>query len=150
MTVALVHHSEAESPAVDPQRPLTRNGRQQAEAVARRLKDAGLSPAAIWHSGKLRARQTAEPCLARLNPSAQFIMVRGLRPEDPPDWIRQEVEADERDLLLVGHMPNISAVARALEPASAGVPLHGFVVFRRADDGTWMEALRSDVEPSGR
>jgi len=140
--VALVHHAEAESPAIDPQRPLTARGLEQAAAAADRLRDAGFAPRAIWHSGKLRARQTADACLRRLNPSAEFRMVRGLRPDDPPDWIRDELRAETRDVLLVGHMPNVSGVARALLPTSRGVPLHGVVIMVRTEDGAWSEALR--------
>lgn len=134
MRALLVHHAEAESPAVDPQRPLTAAGREHADRLAERARELGFSPAAIWHSGKLRARQTAECFLRRCNPSAEFRMVRGLRPEDPADWIRHELEAEPRDVLVAGHMPNISALAASLG-APAGVPLHGFVLFERAGDG---------------
>lgn len=142
MRVALVHHAEAESPAADALRPLTALGHRQAEALATQLGDEGFSPLAIWHSGKLRARQTAEACLRRLNPSAEFRMVRGLRPEDPPDWIRHELEAEPRDIMVVGHMPNISELARSLGADQAGVPLHGAVVVTRSENGKWSEVLR--------
>ena len=66
--------------------------------------------------------------------------VRGLRPDDRPDAIRTEIEADTRDLLLVGHMPGISDLARALAPGAA-VPLHGYVVLQRTDAG-WQEVRR--------
>jgi phosphohistidine phosphatase len=60
MRVILVHHADAVGPEVDPQRPLSSLGQQQAQAVANQLKARGSAPSAIWHSGKLRARQTAE------------------------------------------------------------------------------------------
>jgi phosphohistidine phosphatase len=137
--VVLVHHAEAASPAIDSARPLTARGHEQADQVAARLQQAGFVPAAIWHSGKLRARQTAEACLGRANPFAEFRMVRGLRPDDPPGWIGDELRAETRDVLVVGHMPNISDLARTLLPESTGVPLHGFVMFERDSDGAWKE-----------
>ena len=80
-----VHHADAVGPDVDPQRPLSPTlGRTQAAALAERVKAAGFKPASIWHSGKLRARQTAESFLQACNPFAEFRMVRGLRPDDPP------------------------------------------------------------------
>ena len=60
MILYLVHHGDAVPPDVDPRRPLSERGRQQvarlAEAAARR----GARPGVVWHSGKLRSRQTAE------------------------------------------------------------------------------------------
>ena len=138
MTLVLVHHAEAESPAVDPHRPLTARGLIQAASLAAELEEAGVRPAAIWHSGKLRARQTAEAFLRRV-PVAECRMVRGLRPDDPVDWIRHEIEAETRDLLIVGHMPGLSELARVLAPSCAGVPLHGLVCLDRTDDGAWQE-----------
>ena len=88
MRVYLVHHADAVGPDVDPQRPLSALGRTQAAALADRVRGAGFAPASIWHSGKLRARQTAEYFLQTCNPFAEFRMVRGLRPDDPPDWMR--------------------------------------------------------------
>jgi phosphohistidine phosphatase len=142
MTIVLVHHAAAESPSVDAHRPLTAAGHAHAAALAARLHDAGVRPAAIWHSGKLRARQTADAFL-RLSPFAEFRMVRGLRPDDPAVVIRHELAADTRDILVVGHMPGISDLARALDPATPGVPLHGFVTLERQPDGTWREVSRS-------
>lgn len=144
MRVVLVHHAEAESPAVDPQRPLSVRGHAQAEAMAGRVQEAGFVPAVIWHSGKLRARQTAEAYLRRTNPFAEFRMVRGLRPDDPPDWLRDALGAETRDAIVVGHMPNISDLARMLAGPGPGVPLHGFVLLERRDEGGWEEKGRCE------
>jgi phosphohistidine phosphatase len=114
MQVCLVHHADAVGPAEDPLRPLSELGHQQAERLAASARDRGVRPAAIWHSGKLRARQTAEAFLRACNPFAEFRMVRGLRPDDPPEWMRHELVAESRDVLLVGHMPSIAALARTL------------------------------------
>ncbi len=141
MRVALIHHAEAESPIVDSTRPLTARGCVQADEVAARLSQAGFAPAAIWHSGKLRARQTAEAVL-RSSPFASFQMVRGLRPGDPPDWVAQQLQAETRDVAVVGHLPNISGIALALLPSSGGVPLHGCLLLTRTEDGSWSTAAR--------
>jgi len=90
--VHLVHHANAVDSSVDPQRPLSSLGLTQAEWLARMASEAGVRPGTIWHSGKLRARQTAEAFLRACNPFAQFAMVRGLRPEDPPQWVRDVLE----------------------------------------------------------
>jgi phosphohistidine phosphatase len=134
MRVYLLHHAEAVGPEVDSGRPLSSRGQRQAEWLAGEAAGRGVAPAAIWHSGKLRARQTAE-CVLRRVPFAEFRMVRGLRPEDPPGWMRDELAAEERDVLLAGHMPNLAAIAHLLLPDLAGFPLHSLIGLERQKDG---------------
>jgi phosphohistidine phosphatase len=144
MKAILVHHADAVGPDVDPQRPLSERGRQQADTLAEALHERGIAPVAIWHSGKLRSRQTAEAFLRRCSPFADFRMVRGLRPDDPPMWMRADLVAEDRDVLLVGHMPQIAGLADTLVPGGGAFPLHALVGFER--NGTaWTEFLR--IEP---
>jgi phosphohistidine phosphatase len=139
----LLHHADAVGPHIDPQRPLSEAGMAHAQALAARAKAAGCAPAAIWHSGKLRARQTAEAFLRTCAPFAEFKMVRGLLPEDPPQHARGLVTGETRDVLLAGHMPNLRDVLRTLLPTAAELPLHGVVALETADDGaTWIELWR--------
>ena len=135
MNVFLVHHADAVGPDVDPQRPLSAIGRRQADALALHLKNVGCVPAAIWHSGKLRARQTAEAMLRVCNPFAEFKMIRGLRPDDPPDWVRDALLGESRDIMVVGHMPSLPAIASALVRDARTFPLHGAMVFERTETG---------------
>lgn len=144
--VCLVHHADAVGPDVDPQRPLSELGRSQADRLAARAHEQGIKPDVIWHSGKLRARQTAEPFLRACNPFADFRMVRGLRPEDPVDWMRDELAAETRAVLLVGHMPHIAALSQTLLPGSAQFPLHGLVAIERSEDGRWVELFRIAID----
>jgi len=145
--IALVHHADAVGPDVDPQRPLSAAGRRQAEWLAEHARAAGLRPAAIWHSGKLRARQTAEAFLGACNPFAEFKAMRGLRPDDAPDWIRDVLEEQSASVLIVSHMPLLPALLRRLVPDAANFPLHGMVVIERTDE-RYVERWR--IEPPAR
>jgi len=142
MRVYLVHHADALGPSVDPQRPLSSEGLQQAAWLAAHVVSVGFTPASIWHSGKLRSRQTADAFLRRY-PFADFRMVRGLRPGDPPSWMRDELAAETRDILLVGHMPHLPDLARALANGPCDFPLHGAIGFERDDGGQWREFTRA-------
>ena len=142
MRLALVHHADAVGPAVDPQRPLSSLGLEQADRLAARTKEAQFSPAAIWHSGKLRARQTGEAFLRTCNPFAEFRMVRGLHPDDPPEIIRDALAGENQDLLVVGHMPHIPALLELLVPGAAQFPAHGLVMLERDDQTGWKEIWR--------
>src|SRR5688500_3380701 len=116
--IYLVHHGDAVGPDVEPQRPLSALGRSQAETLAQECASRGVVPRAIWHSGKLRARQTAEPFWRLCNPLSTFEAIRGLQPDDPPAWIRDRLIEEDRDIIIVGHMPHLPA-ALALLTANA-------------------------------
>ena len=141
MQLFLVHHAEAVGPSVDPQRPLSSAGHAHAGALAASARDAGVKPDAIWHSGKLRARQTAEAFWRACNPFASLKMVRGLRPEDSAVWVRDLLLVEEQDVLLVGHMPNLPALLELLTGESR-FPLHGLVWLEREDGAAFSERRR--------
>jgi phosphohistidine phosphatase len=153
--ILLVHHGEAVDPAVDCQRPLSPRGRQIAEALATACAARGVRPSAVWHSGKLRARQTAEAFWLACNPLAEFAAVKGLQPTDPPELIRDVVAGDPRQLVIVGHMPHLECLMQLLLAADAGVwafPSHGVVALEPQTTLRWVELWRlaaTDVEPSG-
>jgi len=143
MNVLLIHHAEAVSPTVDPQRPLTEAGHQHAQRLAEQARDRGASPAAIWHSGKLRSRETGHAFLSVCAPFAKFKMVRGLGPDDSPAIIHAAIQRESEDLALVGHWPSLPALLQRLSPASAPMPLHGAVALVTSDHGlTWSELWR--------
>ena len=60
MELYLMQHGEARAKEEDPDRPLTDAGQATVERVAQRAAGLGLRVDAIYHSGILRARQTAE------------------------------------------------------------------------------------------
>ena len=144
--IYLVHHGDAVGPDIDPRRPLSDRGRagvlQLADEAARR----GTKPEAIWHSGKLRARQTAEAFWKVCHPLASFTAERGLQPADPPHWMRDRLFGETRDLMLVGHMPHLAGLLRQMVGESehtptAAFPLHGMVALE-AEGDRWKEQWR--------
>jgi phosphohistidine phosphatase len=143
--IVLVHHADAVDPAVDAQRPLSEAGREQAASVARSLLAHGVQPACIWHSGKLRARQTAEWIRKVCNPMAEFSAIRGLLPDDPSDWIRDRLTGETRQVVVVGHFPHLPRVVQALMRDEAGgssdFPVHGAVALEEVDE-RWVERWR--------
>jgi phosphohistidine phosphatase len=145
MRLVLVHHADAVGPEVDPQRPLSLTGRFDVERLARAAAERGVKPAVIWHSGKLRARQTAEAFWSACNPFAELKAVRGLQPSDGPALFRDVLAEEDRDLLAVGHMPSlprILSLLTAADPDGTGFPLHGVVALTRDDGPLWMEQWR--------
>jgi phosphohistidine phosphatase len=112
--VFLVHHAEAVDASLDPQRPLTPEGAAHAQRLAQEAAARGVKPAVIWHSGKLRARHTADAFWRACNPLSEFGAVRGLQPADPPAWIRDRLLGEVRDVMLIGHLPNIARIGELI------------------------------------
>ena len=130
--IYLVHHADAVPPEVDPQRPLSPAGLAHVDRLAALVAARGVKPAAVWHSGKLRARQTAEAMWRACNPLAEFAAIRGLQPTDPPDEIQARLAGETREVMLVGHMPSLPGILHRLRcgrdnEAPAAFPLHGVV-----------------------
>ena len=60
MRLYLVQHGEAMSKDENPERPLTAKGRKNVTKTAKFLKKKGIRVRKIFHSTKLRAKQTAQ------------------------------------------------------------------------------------------
>jgi phosphohistidine phosphatase len=147
--VILVRHAEAKKTEEDPTRPLSAYGRQQAEMAASWL--ANLNPPVdeIRHSGKARARQTAEVFGTRLGVApAKVRMVEGVAPHDDPAMVASEMDADDRSLMLVGHLPFLARLASRLLAGDAdrvGISFAtaGVVVLARVSGGWQLVAVIS-------
>jgi phosphohistidine phosphatase len=115
--------------------------RLAAEAAAR-----GARPVVVWHSGKLRAKQTADAYRRACNPLSEFSATKDLQPDDPPQWMRDRLGAESRDVLLAGHFPHLPRLLSLLVSggaAGADFPLHGVVALITDDEGeTWREVWR--------
>ncbi len=112
MKVYLVQHGEAMSKEEDPARPLTPRGRKDVESTAKFLNKMDVKVAAIFHSTKLRARQTAEILASYLEVEAKE--AKELEPlAEPRIWV-ERIEKMEEDIIIVGHLPHLSRVASLL------------------------------------
>lgn len=141
MNLYLVQHGEAVAKEVDPERPLSEPGRQ---AVARSARFAaancGMNLSHLHHSGKLRARQTAEIFAASLGLS-EPVEIDGLAPlDDPSIWSCRLAELTD-NIMLVGHLPHLARLAGALlcgGPEAAPVTFRmGGVVALAREEGRW-------------
>jgi phosphohistidine phosphatase len=131
---------------MDPMRPLSERGRLQVDRLARQAAARGAKPDVIWHSGKLRARQTAEAYWKHCNPFAEFSAVHGLQPTDPTNWIADAIAGETRHIMLTGHMPHLPRLLGRLLSGAADAPprefpLNGIVALENVD-GQWVERWR--------
>jgi phosphohistidine phosphatase len=122
----LVQHGEAKTDEEDPDRPLTDKGFADVGRVASHaVTGLGVGAARVLHSGKTRARQTAEVWAGLLGIAAE--QVDALAPNDDPAIWAGRLGSEGDDLILVGHLPHLDRLARLLV---TGRPGRSVIVFR--------------------
>ncbi len=105
MKLYLIQHGEAKPEAEDPQRSLTARGEKEVMAVSKVAGGLQVRPSKIYHSGKLRAKQTAEIVAGALKISDLVHPAPGLNPNDDiHPWV-ERISKEKEDLMLVGHLP---------------------------------------------
>ena len=140
----LVQHGHAKREDDDPDRTLTDDGVGDVTRVARLAVDRlGTRPRRVVHSGKTRARQTAEIWggLVEVDPEESDALAPN---DDPTTWVRR-LATETGDLMLVGHLPHLARLAGSLltgDPDRQVVAFQqgGLVGLERTDAG-WVIAL---------
>lgn len=142
MEIYLVQHGESKSEAEDPERPLTDKGKQEVGSTARHIATLGIEVAKILHSGRLRAKQTAELFAQYLSPPQGIREEPGLDPLDDPQQAKQAAQQAQKPLMIVGHLPHLSRLASLLilgtpEEEVIRFRMGGVVCLIRSDDN-WL------------
>lgn len=114
MKLYLAQHGEAEASEVDPERPLSERGRGEVQAMAALLAASGVQVERVWHSGKLRAQQTALILAGKLLAAGKAEPIDGIRPNDPVEAFVADADVWEQDTLIVGHLPFMSRLVSLL------------------------------------
>lgn len=143
MRVYLVRHGEAKPKTEDPERGLSERGRKDAARVADILEQTGAGVDHLYHSGKARARQTAEILAQSVLWDPQLKTADDLGPNDPVQpWVDRLASA-EADTMLVGHMPFMGRLASRLVTGAEDRDLVRFTAgavacIERTDSGGWV------------
>ncbi|MGQ0657496.1 MAG: phosphohistidine phosphatase SixA [Chromatiales bacterium] len=152
MRLYLVQHAEAVAKEVDPDRPLSEEGRHDAERLAAFLKGAGVRASRVVHSGKTRAQQTAEILAMALAKNVSVEAIAGLNPDDPSKKFAKRLDELGDGAVIVSHLPFL---ARLVSRLVAGDEKHLLVSYRpgtvvcleQDEDGIWATAwmVRPDL-----
>lgn len=130
MQVFLMQHGRALAAEVDPDRPLSDEGRAEVVAVAAYAARLGITVPLLWHSDKTRAVQTAQ-ILGEALGSGQIRLMAGLTPSADPAAVADQLRrlpADAR-LGIVSHLPILQRLTGLL---MCGDPHTELVAFRNA------------------
>ena len=101
-------HGLAVDKNIDAERPLSQEGITQTQAIAQQLLAAGVSISKIFHSGKLRAQQTADIFASTLAVD-DVADVIGFSPND--DVKQTLTQLTDENALYVGHLPHLDKLA---------------------------------------
>jgi phosphohistidine phosphatase len=105
MKVYLARHGDATAKEVDSECPLSEKGKKDLELMTAFLSKQPLEVDYFFHSGKLRAQETAEILVQALQCKRGVEARSGLDPLDLVGPIASEINQFENNLALVGHMP---------------------------------------------
>ncbi len=150
MNLYLLQHGQSVPEEVDPDRPLSDQGREDIRKTAAFAARAEVRVDTIWHSGKTRARQTAQALAQALETRRGLEEAEGLKPlDDPSIWAKRASDLQE-DTVVVGHLPHLSRLTSLLltgdsEAQIVAFQMAGIVCLGRGDAGSW--SLRWMVIP---
>lgn len=145
MKLYLAQHGDSLPEQVNPERPLSEQGQEDIRRLAEFVAGAGVRVRRVYHSGKLRARQTAELLGAHLAPGEAIEAASGLNPNDPVEPFANQIDAWTKDALLVGHLPFMGRlvtrlVCRAEDRQVAAFQPGSLACLERDADGHWAVA----------
>jgi len=141
MKLYLVQHGKAVQEELDPQRPLTEEGRRDTQKVAGFIKPLKISIDYLWHSGKKRAAQTAE-ILTEVVKYKTLTAHNGLGPNDDVTALKDELATAQQDIMIVGHLPFLGKLTSLLLSGSESANIvafknSGIVCLTRYEKDQW-------------
>ncbi len=141
MNLFLIQHGQAKTTDDDPSRPLTADGAETVRAMAAFAARHGVKIEQIRHSGKVRARETAEIFAEPLGPPGGVVAVPGLNANDDVYPVGEALAHENKPLMVVGHLPFLGRLTGFLLAGDAAAePIRfrnaGIVLLVRAD-GRW-------------
>jgi phosphohistidine phosphatase len=128
MRLYLIQHGEAKPEGDDPDRSLTPRGEKEVRSVSKVASGLPIIPSKVYHSGKLRAKQTAEIMAGALTiPDPLVQSTQGLNPNDDIRPWAERISKEKENLMLVGHLPFLEKLTSFLLCGDENVRL---VLFR--------------------
>ena len=142
MKLYLVQHAEACTKEIDPDRPLTEQGKQDIDRLATFLKQAGIHADRVIHSGKRRAVQTAQHLSNKIAHGIELEVSTRIKPNDNPKALDLHGEDWQKDTLVVGHLPFMAKLVAYLVVEDEGKLITAYqpgsvVCLERMNDARW-------------
>ncbi|MDH4128435.1 MAG: phosphohistidine phosphatase SixA [Spirochaetota bacterium] len=114
MNLYLVRHADASDAIIDSLRSLSKQGETDIKKVSNYIKNLNINVKTIYHSGKLRAEQTAIELSKNIISETGIEARNDLNPMDNVESIIEFISNETDDIMLVGHLPFMNILAASL------------------------------------
>lgn len=138
MALYLVQHGKSLPKGIDPQKGLSQEGIAEVKRMAEVAVGYRVRVDKICHSGKKRARQTAEIFATHLAPTKGVAAIAGINPLDEVGAFSRNLSTEDNHM-LVGHLPFMQRLTSyliigSIEPAVFKFQNGGIVCLDRQED----------------
>ena len=105
---------------IQSERPISEQGMRDIRILATHMQNMGVQLGNVFHSGKLRAQQSARLIAETVSPGIKPVQTEGLNPNDDPKVIVEDIEQMDTNILIVSHMPFVSRLCSTLLTGTTG------------------------------
>ncbi|CAM2944490.1 phosphohistidine phosphatase SixA [Legionella pneumophila] len=114
MKIYLVQHGDSLDKDIDPERPLSDQGQKDIQLLSNFLSPLKIEVSCVYHSGKLRAQQTAESLSGHIFSKNGVESRAGLEPLDDVIPLAKEINQLKQNMMFVGHLPFMNKLVSQL------------------------------------
>ncbi|MBT7951052.1 MAG: phosphohistidine phosphatase SixA [Gammaproteobacteria bacterium] len=114
MRLYLVQHGHALTKDIDPGRSLSSEGLKEVQSMATHMYVMRVPVDKIYHSGKMRAHQTAETFAETLIVNDDVIAIDGIDPKDSVEAFAKKIANLKPNTMIVGHLPFMAKLVSLL------------------------------------
>jgi phosphohistidine phosphatase len=125
MALYLVQHGKNLSENLDIHEGLSEEGIAEVKRIAEVARQYGVKVSNILHSGKTRARQTAQIFASSLDVKNEIEQAEGMKPLDDVVKFAEKIKGAE-NIMVVGHLPFLEKLTSFLVVGSDKKPIFKF------------------------
>jgi phosphohistidine phosphatase len=134
LKVYLIRHGEAR---MDGERHLSQKGIEEVNSVCRKILEKKITVDEIFHSGKVRAKETCEILVNKVFKNSKVTISDDLSPESDISIWGTILNTTVKDLLLVGHLPYLSDLVYYLSGDHIGFQTADIVCLEQKAPSKW-------------
>jgi len=125
MALYLVQHGKNHPKEIDPEQGLSEEGQAEVKRIAEIAKSYNISVKEIRHSGKKRAKETAEIFSSIFSIKKPAVKMEGLKPMNNVVPIAKKI-GTKKNIMLVGHLPFMERITAYLTTGSQDMTVFKF------------------------
>lgn len=123
MKIYWVQHGDSLPQDIDPEQPLSEKGKKDIVRLAHFLSKRDILVSHLYHSGKLRAKETAELLAPNITSLKGIEIFPGISPMDDVNPVIDKINTWNEDVLLVSHLPFITKCISKLLTGDENKPI---------------------------